>query len=147
MVLREVRCAAHVLAIAGLAASHQPALADRTTQARICRSIVPVVNARGARLKVVATTAIGQADAISISYDATAPNASRTVSRKLICAFAQRRGAAEELTLVSSDGRILGVPRLTFLKRFYLRSPEALSADTSMELPQPVELQRPPRTP
>lgn len=145
--MREVRCAAHVLAIAGLAASQQPALADRATQARICRSIVPVVNPRGARLKVVATNPIGQADAISISYDSTAPNAARTVSRRLICAFAQRRGAAEELTLVSSDGRILGVPRLTFLKRFYLRSPEALAADTGMELPRPAELQRPPRQP
>ncbi len=146
MALRDVRCAAHVLALAGLAAAHQPAFADRATQARVCRSILPVVNARGARLKVVATNAVGQSDAISINYDATAPNAARTINRKLICAFTQRRGGAEELMLVSSDGRILGVPRLTFLKRFYLRSSEAAAADTAIELPA-YELQRPSRQP
>ena len=118
-----------------------PSGAQTARQARICRSLLPVLNPRDARLKVLSTQTVGPGDGVAISYDVSLPDVARTRNRRLVCAFAGRKTGSDELMLVSSDGRILGLPRLTFLKRFYLRSREADGADEKLQLP-PAELQR-----
>lgn len=130
-----------ILALTALHGTIAPAVAQMARQSRICRSLLPVLNPREARLTVLSVQTVGSGDGVVVSYDVSIPDSSRIRSRRLICAFAKRKGSPEDLMLVSSDGRVLGVPRLTFLKRFYLRSRDAEVADEGLQLP-PAELQR-----
>ena len=132
-------CAGQVIvtALALLAACIQPAVAQSPAQARVCRSLLVVLNPGDARIKVVSTGPVGREDGVVLSYDVTLPptraNAQRTRNRRLMCTFSKRRSGGDELLMVASDGRLLGVPRLAFLKRYWLRSPEANRVDELLD--------------
>lgn len=126
-----------------------PIEAQSAAHGRICRSIVPVLNPRDAKLTILSTEPIGRADGVVVTYDMVAPGAPRPRARRLVCAFTKRAQGSEELLMVASDGRVLGVPRLTFLKRYYLRSRDAESAEAALQQAPAAgkELQRPKRQP
>lgn len=136
------------LGSAALALHGAPTEAESAAQGRVCRSIIPVLNARDAKLTIVSTEPVGRTDGVIVTYDAVVPGASRPRLRRLVCAFTKRAQGVEELLMVASDGRVLGVPRMTFLKRYYLRSRDAESAEAALlQPPAAKELQRPKRQP
>lgn len=108
-----------------------PALAGTEHQARICRSLIVVLNPKDARITIASSRAIGFEDGVTLTYDTEMPG-DRHRFRRLTCAFANPKSSSPELIAVSSDGRSLGPVRLTFLKRFWLKSQDAARADGLM---------------
>ena len=100
-------------------------------QARLCRSILLVLNPAKARITVEASRIVGFDDGVTMTYEAEVPGERRR-ARRITCAFAKTRARGPELIAVSSDGRSLGPARITFLKRFWLASPDAAKAEAAI---------------
>lgn len=105
-----------------------PAAAGSEQQARVCRSLLLVLNPRDARITIASSRSVGFDDGVTLTYDAEVPG-QRPRLRRLTCAFARSQSSMPELIAVSSDGRSLGPARLAFLKRFWLNSQDAAKAD------------------
>jgi branched-chain amino acid transport system permease protein len=104
--------------------------ADR---ARVCRSIVPALNASDAVLEIVSTTALPRADGVRIAY--RVQTGAGPLNRFVECRFAAGGHAApdrERLVGVATEAGPLGEVRLHMLKRFWLER-EGAAAD-----PEPV---------
>jgi hypothetical protein len=104
--------------------------ADSASQARVCRSIAVVLNPAESKLQVLSSSSVASGQGIMLTY-AVILTTVPPRSRKLVCVFATNRLGPDELLTVASDGRQLGPARLGFLKRFWLRSPEATAAESS----------------
>lgn len=122
-----------------------PVAAQSSRQARLCRSLLPVFNPATAAIRVSSTQTIGGGDGVIVNYDVSELGGRRQRGRRVVCAFARHRDGPDELLLVSSDGRVLGLPRLLFLKRYYLRSRDAAAADEILQLPVELQHQKPRR--
>lgn len=134
-VLRRAPAAVNLTLAVALAAVVGPPFRSATAapdqQARICRSLLLVLNPPDARISVSSSRVVGFEDGVTLAYDVEAPNM-RHRFRRITCAFSRSRTLAPELIAVSSDGRTLGPARLTFLKRFWLNSPDAAKAERAI---------------
>jgi branched-chain amino acid transport system permease protein len=104
--------------------------ADR---ARMCRSIVPALNASDAVLEIVSTTALPRTDGVRIAY--RVQTGAAPLSRFVECRFAAGGHASpdrERLIGVSTEAGPFGEVRLHMLKRFWLER-QGAAAD-----PEPV---------
>jgi branched-subunit amino acid ABC-type transport system permease component len=102
-------------------------------QARLCRSILPALNAPGATLDLVDTAPLAGGEGVVIAYGVVSATGRR--SRILECRFATRgpvAGAGSRLVAVTTEAGPLGDLRLYVLKRFWLGG-DGVSAD-----PEPV---------
>jgi branched-chain amino acid transport system permease protein len=117
-------------------------------QARLCRAVIPALNAEGSAIELVRTQPLGGQQGVRVDYRVQSPAGPR--SRFLECRFAGARQAGPEQTgpeqtgpeqtgpeqtglagVTTEDGP-LGDLRLYVLKRFWL-GPDAASVD-----PEPV---------
>lgn len=114
-----------------LAGAPRAVAATNGEQARICRSILLVLNPAQSLITVEQSRSVGFEDGVTILYDVEAPGQRRRY-RRITCAFAKSRLHGHDLVAVSSDGRSLGPARLALLKRFWLNSPEAARAEGSI---------------
>src|ERR1700704_3141713 len=64
-------------------------------RARICRSIIPALNATGAALEIVRTTAVARGDGVRVAYRAQAPGGALQ-DRFVECRFAAGGQASPE---------------------------------------------------
>lgn len=98
-------------------------------QVRLCRAIIPVLNAAGAEIREirVAPAALGRSG-VRIDYAARAAGAERRL-HSLVCGFGGTSFERDRLDLIAVEteaGRV-GVARLTFLQR-YLANAEVSAA-------------------
>jgi len=104
-------------------------------QARLCRSIIPAINADGTSIEIVLTSPLGPGDGVRVVYRARMPGGA-THDRFLECRFAADNPASPSgqmgLVGVNLDTGPLGEVRLQILKRFWLDK-EGGAAD-----PEPV---------
>jgi branched-subunit amino acid ABC-type transport system permease component len=110
------------------------ATAIDASRARICRSIIPVLNPADAAVEIVRTHALAGGEGVRIDYLLRA-NAGAPHRRFLECRFAAASQASSErdtLTGVATEGGRLGPLRLYLLQRFWLER-EGATAD-----PEPV---------
>jgi branched-chain amino acid transport system permease protein len=127
VVPRLVTAAALVCALAGCAAVD-------AGRARICRSIVPALNASGAPLEIVRAAPLAKGDGVRVTYRVRAP-AGTPKDRFVECRFAAGGHASperERLVGVATEAGPLGEVRLHLLKRFWLDR-EGAAAD-----PEPI---------
>lgn len=97
-------------------------------EARTCRTVAPALNPPNARIDVQHTTALSDGR-VEMRYLAQAPDEPAR-QRRLVCRFSDDvPGAGDRLAEVWSDGQRIGEIRLAFLKRFWLASGEAATAD------------------
>ncbi len=97
-------------------------------EARTCRRLIPALNPTNSLIEVVATRPRPQAR-IEVLYQVRAPDGGALL-RRLTCAFPRDASKPDDrLSQAWSDGVEIGPIRLTFLKRFWLNTPEAASAD------------------
>ena len=104
-----------------------------TDRARVCRSIVPALNASDAVLEIVSATALPRADGVRIAY--RVQTSAAPLNRFVECRFAAGDHVSpdrERLVGVSTEAGALGEVRLHMLKRFWLER-EGAAAD-----PEPV---------
>jgi branched-chain amino acid transport system permease protein len=127
VVPRLVTATALVCALAGCA------VVD-TGRARICRSIVPALNAPGAPLEIVRAAPLAKGDGVRVTYRVRAPTG--TLQHRFVeCRFAAGGHASperESLVGVTTEAGPLGEVRLHMLKRFWLDR-EGAAAD-----PEPI---------
>jgi len=103
-------------------------------QARLCRAIVPAINATDDRIEITRTSPLGAGAGVRVEYRARAP-AGSSRNRFLECRFAAGNPASPErsgLVGVTTETGPLGELRLQILKRFWLDK-EGAAAD-----PEPV---------
>ena len=103
-------------------------------RARICRSIIPALNASGTALEIVRTNSAARGDGVRVAYRAQDPGGTLQ-DRFVECRFAAGGPASperESLVGVTTEAGALGEVRLHMLKRFWLER-EGLAAD-----PEPV---------
>jgi branched-chain amino acid transport system permease protein len=101
-------------------------------QARICRTAVPVLWERAARIQIIQQSDL--ADGIGVHLDFNVITADQPPQlHHAECRFAgtAQSGARQQLTALSIDGQPLGEARLFFLRRFWLETNEAWVADPS----------------
>ena len=104
-------------------------------RARICRSIIPALNASDAALEIVRTGPLAKGDGVRITYRARATPAGAPQDRFVECRFGSGGPVSPEqeaLVGVTTELGPLGEVRLHMLKRFWLER-EGLAAD-----PEPV---------
>jgi branched-chain amino acid transport system permease protein len=126
VVPRLVTAVALVCAVAGCA------VVD-AGRARVCRSIIPALNAPGAALEIVRTTALMRGDGVRVIYRLR--TAALPKDRFVECRFAAGGHASPErdrLVGVATEAGPLGEVRLHLLKRFWLDR-EGAAAD-----PEPI---------
>jgi branched-subunit amino acid ABC-type transport system permease component len=114
------------LALAGCARSLD---AD---QARICRTILPVLNPQGSEIRVLRQTASSDAPRVRVDYQARAPRG--TLQRRfVICQFAGAPNTPGEHQLVgvATERARLGDAQMFFLKKYWLDTSEAQISDPS----------------
>jgi branched-chain amino acid transport system permease protein len=102
-------------------------------RARVCRSIIPALNASGTALEIVRTTP-AKGDGVRVAYRAQAPGGALQ-DRYVECRFAAGGYASperESLVGVATESGPLGEVRLHMLKRFWLER-EGAAAD-----PEPI---------
>ena len=103
-------------------------------RARICRSIIPALNASGTTLEIVRTAPLARGEGVRITYRAQA-QAGDLRNRFVECRFAAGGHASperESLVGVTTEAGPLGEVRLHMLKRFWLER-EGIAAD-----PEPI---------
>src|SRR5262245_46539140 len=102
-------------------------------QARLCRAVIPALNAEATAIEIVRTAPLVGAPGVRVDYRVRAPAGRK--SRFLECRFAGGREAGPERTglagVATEDGPLSDL-RLYVLKRFWL-GPDAAAAD-----PEPV---------
>jgi branched-chain amino acid transport system permease protein len=128
--MKVARSLAAALAVACACAGCAVVDADR---ARMCRSIVPALNASGGVLEIVRTTPLLRADGVRIAY--RVQTGAGPLHRFVECRFAAGDHVSpdrERLIGVSTEAGPLGEVRLHMLKRFWLER-EGAAAD-----PEPV---------
>ncbi|MCZ8107562.1 MAG: branched-chain amino acid ABC transporter permease [Burkholderiales bacterium] len=99
-------------------------------QARICRTLIPALNAPGGSVDVVRIVPTDQAGRIRVYYAVSESGRDRR-NRFVECTFrgdALSRAKGELVAVMTERGR-LGEAAFLFLDRFYLRSPEAALED------------------
>jgi branched-chain amino acid transport system permease protein len=105
-----------------------------TGRARICRSIVPALNASGAPLEILHAAPLAKGDGVRVTYRVRAPVG--TLQHRFVeCRFAVGGHASPErkrLVGVATEAGPLGEVRLHLLKRFWLDR-EGAAAD-----PEPI---------
>lgn len=97
-------------------------------EARTCRTIAPALNPPESTIDVRHTVALsgGRVEVLYLVQSHDSPQR----QRRLVCRFSDSAfGTGDRLAGVSSDGQRMGEIRLAFLKRFWLGSGEAASAD------------------
>jgi branched-chain amino acid transport system permease protein len=123
--MRSTRCAVLLL---GLLAAGCGRVMD-SEQVRLCRAVIPVLNAAGADIRElrVAPAALGRAG-VRIDYAAREAAAPRRI-HFLACGFGGTglERDRSDLTVVETEAGPLGIARLTFLKR-YLADAEVAAA-------------------
>jgi len=98
-------------------------------EARTCRILIPALNPAGSSFDVRSTAKLPGGGGVAVRYVVHAPDAPPR-RRTLTCHYsAENLAPGDRLAEVWSDGRQLGDVRLALLKRFWLRSQEAASAD------------------
>lgn len=98
-------------------------------EARTCRTLIPALNPAGSSLDVRSTAKLPGGEGVAVRYVVHAPDAPPR-RRTLVCHYSvENLAPGDRLAEVWSDGRQLGEVRLALLKRFWLRSQEAVSAD------------------
>lgn len=105
-------------------------------EARLCRSILAVMNPPDSSFTVLTSTVLGRDEALFLNYIVRTP-AEVVHNGTLTCSFAptgEEPYAARELTEVQLDGTRLATARLALLKRYWLRSSEALMAASRISL-------------
>ncbi len=121
---------AGALVLASVAALAGCARTVDADQARICRTLIPALNAPDAAIDIVRTVPSDQAGRIRVYYVVTEPGRDRR-NRFVDCTFrgdALSRARGELVAVATERGR-LGEAAFLFLERFYLRSPEAALED------------------
>jgi branched-subunit amino acid ABC-type transport system permease component len=101
-------------------------------QARICRTILPVLNPEGSEIRVLRQTAMSDGPRLRVDYQVHKPGSARR-SRFVICQFAgmPKAPGGHELAGVATEHAKLGEAELFFLKRFWLDTSEAQVSDPS----------------
>ncbi len=100
-------------------------------EARLCRLLVPVLNSEGSGVRILSTQRLTGDRGVRLLYRVDAGH-DETRLRSLTCRFDPlRSGAAEprHLVRVDTEEGALASARLYFLKRFWLASPTAATAD------------------
>ena len=130
------------VALAGCAAAVDPG------QARVCRSIIPALNATGAVVEVVRTAPLASGG-VRIEYRVQAPLAPSR-ERFIECRFASSSLATSErrtVTGVATEGGPLGELRVQLLRRFWLDAEGSavdpapiVGAERAMALPRGLAL-------
>ena len=97
-------------------------------QARICRVVLPALEASGTRIALSRTA---RADGgVRVDYRATPPDG-RALPRFAVCRF----GPANDLVGITTDrGEVPGA-RLYLLKRYYIDTPDGIAADPGQASP------------
>jgi branched-chain amino acid transport system permease protein len=116
-----------IIAIALLAGCVAVSDAD---QARICRTVLPVLHAAGTTLHILRQTDLATGPGVRIDY--TVESTAEPPSAHFVeCGFAGRSQSAgrQQLINLSVDGQSLSESRLYFLQRFWLDSSEAWISD------------------
>jgi branched-chain amino acid transport system permease protein len=123
---------AMVVALASALAGCAPAI--DAGQARLCRAIIPAINATGDSIEIVGAAPLGSGEGVRVAYRARAP-AGAVRARFVECRFAPANPASPAeggLVGVTLETGPLGEVRLQILKRFWLDK-EGAAAD-----PEPV---------
>ncbi|NJO22510.1 MAG: hypothetical protein HC868_05635 [Sphingomonadales bacterium] len=100
-------------------------------EARLCRLLIPVLNSEGSGARILSTQRLTGDRGVRLLYRVDAGD-TETRLRSLTCRFDPlRSGAAEprHLVRVDTEEGALSSARLYFLKRFWLESPGAATAD------------------
>ncbi|SED94675.1 Branched-chain amino acid ABC-type transport system, permease component [Rhizobiales bacterium GAS191] len=106
---------------AALAAASCATLVDEG-RARVCRTVVPVIEADGARIAILRSSAGATADSVRVDYRLTVDG--RSAFRHVICHFGGARGLPQDaLSGVDTPDGPLAEAKLIFLQRFYLELP------------------------
>src|SRR6478672_2362456 len=112
-----------VLCLPLLAASGCARLMD-ADQERICRTLIPALNAAGATFQIVRVTPVAEERTIRIVYRVQEPDmAART--RFVACRFSDALSGQQDIVSVRTDTGPLSETGLHFLRRFYLANPES----------------------
>jgi branched-chain amino acid transport system permease protein len=128
-----MRMAPSLAVAVGLACACAGCAVVDADRARVCRSIVPALNASDAVLEIVSTTALPRADGVRIAY--RVQTGAGPLNRFVECRFAAGGHASldrEGLIGVATEAGPLGEVRLHMLKRFWLER-QGAAAD-----PEPV---------
>lgn len=97
--------------------------------ARICRLLTPALNPQGSSIDVRSAAELPEGRGVAVRYLVHAPDAAPR-HRTLVCRFSREDfGPGDRLVEAWSDGQQLGEVRLALLKRFWLESQDAVSAD------------------
>jgi hypothetical protein len=135
--LTKVRVVAIALACALCAGDVRATTLDDPSswEARLCRSILAVMNPPDSSFTVLTSTVLGRDETLFLNYRVREPDDS-VHNGTLTCTFAHSEEpyAARELTEVQLDGTPLAEARLALLKRYWLRSSEALMAAARISL-------------
>lgn len=104
-------------------------------EARLCRSILAVLNPPDSSFTVLSSSVLGRDEALFLNYIVRTPD-DVAHNGTLACTYAPpvEPYAARELTEVKVDGTPLATARLALLKRYWLRSSEALMAAARISL-------------
>lgn len=99
-------------------------------QARLCRMLLPALNAEGAEIAIRRIEPTGEPRQIRIAYGVTDPGR-RQRNRVLACTFAGAGLARnkQEITGVATEAGPLSQVSFLFLRRFVIQSPEAVFED------------------
>jgi branched-subunit amino acid ABC-type transport system permease component len=132
-------------AVVALAAASCGTLLDED-QARLCRSIVPAIEATDADIRILRSGVGATADAVRIDYELM-ENGRAVQARHVTCRFRGLGEAAEALSGVETWQGPLRPTQMMFLRRFYLqlsdeapRDPAAARGNAAPVLPNGVAL-------
>jgi branched-chain amino acid transport system permease protein len=138
-----IRRLAVLLAVA-LLGGCSPAL--ETDQARLCRMALPALMPDDARISILSQEPDADGQGLSVAFNAERPGA-ELEPHMAACRFREpgRPRESRDLTSLTLDGGELSEPRLYFLIRYWLASPEGRAADPAPlgDLSRTVEI--PPR--
>lgn len=113
-----------LLALGGCGTSVDP---DR---ARVCRMVLPALNAEGA-IRILHVGPAPRGDGLRVDYEVARPDRAPLI-RHVVCRFAPDGGSARRADLLglSTERETVGGASLYLLKRYYLDTPEAVMADS-----------------
>jgi branched-chain amino acid transport system permease protein len=117
-----------VLLAAGLLSGCSPAL--ETDQARLCRMALPALMPDDARISIVSQEPDADGRGLSVAFNAERPGG-ELEPHMAACRFREpgRPRESRDLMSLTLDGDELSEPRLYFLIRYWLASPEGRAAD------------------
>jgi branched-chain amino acid transport system permease protein len=118
-----------MLAAYGIVLAGCVAISD-ADQARICRTVLPVLQEAGSSVRITHQADLSDASGVRVDFNAVSPD-QPTRHHYAECRFAGKAQSAgrQHLIALSIDGQALGEARLYFLQRFWLETSEAWVSD------------------